>query len=411
MVICAMKGLYLTALLMAGALAASSALADALPATGNADAAATRALEQRRALQAAITDLESEYGAYSPVLPERLLSLGLALQAEGRHAEAAAVFKRGTHLARVSTGLYSTDQLPLLESEIISLQALGDYRAVDERQRYLDRVQSKAELTPEQRVRGLLQQGDWQRQAFLLSLDEEPGLRLLQMWEYYRLALREVLEHQGEASRDLLRPLYGMLQAQYLIAGYRWAEAADDFGNGFSGSSTRPLANSYLRDNFSKGQAVLKAIYDLERLHSDTDPSAPARARTLMGDWLLFHGDREGAMAEYAEVFAELADDTAAQALRAELFGEPVPLPALEGIDVHGPLAVEGDGDILLGLAVAADGKVSNLERLDDSGEANGLANRLMRALRKTPFRPRFDLASGTPVATDNLVMAYDSKR
>ena len=410
MVICAMKGLYLAALLIAGALAASSALAEVPPATGSAEAADTRALEQRRALQAAITDLESEYGAYSPVLPERLLSLGLALQAEGRHAEAAAVFKRGTHLARVSTGLYSTDQLPLLESEIISLQALGDYRAVDERQRYLERVQSKADLTPEQRVRGLLQQGDWQRQAFLLSLDEEPGLRLLQMWEYYRLALSEVLERQGEASPDLLPPLYGMLQAQYLIAGYRWAEPADDFGNGF-GNSTRPLASSYLRDNFSKGQAVLKAIYDLERLHSATDPAAPVRARTLMGDWLLFHGDREGAMTAYAEAFAELADDAAAQALRTELFGEPVPLPALEGINVHGPLAVEGDGDILLGLAVAADGKVSNLERLDDSGEANGLANRLMRALRKTPFRPRFDLASGTPVATDNLVMAYDSKR
>jgi hypothetical protein len=423
MVIDAMKGLYFAALLLAGALGANQGFANTLPAaptddTATDDAAqapiASRdmdALAQRRALQETITNLESEYGAYSPVLPERLLSLGLALQSEGRHTEAAAVFKRGTHLARVSTGLYSLDQLPLLESEIASLQALGDYRAVDDRQRYLYRVQSKAPLSSAQRVRAYVQQADWQRQAFLLNMDEEPGLRLLQMWEYYRLALTEVLDQSGDTSRDLLPPLYGMLQAQYLIAGYRWPDSGDNTGNGFTSNNLRPLGNSYLRDNFDKGRAVLQAIYDLEQLHGSADPQAGARAQTLLGDWLLWHGDSEGAMAEYAKVLAELADDAAAQALYNELFAEPVPLPALDGLDVHGPLAVEGDGDILLGFNVAADGKVSDLQRLDDSGAANGLANRLMRNLRNTPFRPRFDLASGTPVATDNLVMAYDSTR
>ena len=47
----------------------------------------------------AISRLESRDGAYSPDLPEQMLSLGLALQQQERHSEAVAIFKRGVHLA------------------------------------------------------------------------------------------------------------------------------------------------------------------------------------------------------------------------------------------------------------------------------------------------------------------------
>jgi len=387
-----MKALRLQALLFTGVLLAGPLLAE----------------EQH---DNAIALLESEYGAYSPALPERLLSLGLALQQEGRHGEAASVFKRGTHLARVSSGLYSTEQLPLLESEIRSLHALADYRTVDERQRYLYRVQERALKDPGQRAAALLQQADWQRQAYLLRLDEEPAQRLLYMWELNRLALNDILEAEGDTSIKLLQPLTGMLQAQYLIADLQWQD-----GPGFSASqsfheqTSRPGAGSYRKDNYNKGLAVLKAIYDLERIHSESDPAAPARALTLLGDWMLWHGERDEAVAVYREALGELAGSADAQPVAAELFAEPVALPAVTGLDAHAPLPSVDGGDILLEFAVTADGKVARLSRVDDSNEANGFANRLMRKLRKTPFRPRFDLETGEPVDTENLIVAYDSK-
>jgi hypothetical protein len=386
-----MKALRLQALLFTGALLAVPLVAE----------------EQH---DNAIALLESEYGAYSPALPERLLSLGLALQQEGRHGEAAAVFKRGTHLARVSSGLYSTEQLPLLESEIRSLHALADYRAVDERQRYLFRVQERALKDPGQLATALLQQADWQRQAYLLRLDEEPAQRLPHMWELNRLALNTILEAEGDTSIKLLQPLNGMLQAQYLIADLQWQD-----GPGFSSSqsfheqASRPGAGSYRKDNYNKGLAVLKAIYDLERIHSAGDPAAPARALTLLGDWMLWHGERENAMAMYREALGELADSADAQPVAAELFAAPVALPAVNGLNDHGPLPSADGGDILLAFAVTADGKVTGLSRVDDNDEADGYANRLMRQLRKTPFRPRFDLETGEPVDTENLTVAYDS--
>lgn len=359
----------------------------------------------------AIALLESEHGAYSPVLPERLLSLGLALQQEGRHGEAAAVFKRGTHVARVSSGLYSTEQLPLLESEIRSLHALADYRAVDERQRYLFRVQERALKDPGQRAAALLQQADWQRQAYLLRLDEEPTQRLLHMWELNRLALNDILAVEGDTSIKLLQPLNGMLQAQYLISDLQWQDGPGfSSGQSFNEQASRPRPGSYRKDNYNKGMAVLKAIYDLERIHSESDPSAPARALTMLGDWMLWHGERDGAVAVYREALGELAASADAQPVAEELFADPVALPAVTGLDEHGPLPSVGGGDILLEFAVTAEGKVTRLSRVDDSDEANGFANRLMRKLRKTPFRPRFDLETGEPVDTENLIVAYDSK-
>lgn len=386
-----MKALRLHALLLTGSLLAAPLFAD----------------QQQ---EDAIALLESEHGAYSPVLPERLLSLGLALQQEGRHGEAAAVFKRGTHVARVSNGLYSTEQLPLLESEIRSLHTLGDYRAVDERQRYLYRVQERALQDPKERAVALLQQADWQRQAYLLRLDEEPAQRLLQMWEFNRLALNDILEAEGDTSKKLLQPLNGMLQAQYLVSDLQWQDGpGTSSSHGFSAPASRPRVGSYRMDNYKKGVAVLKAIYELERMHGGHDPSAPARALTMLGDWMLWHGEGEEAVAVYREAIGELAGHADAQPIAAELFADPVALPAVAGLSEYGPLPTGDGGDILLEFAVTAGGKVEQLHRVDDNSEANGFANRLMRKLRKTPFRPRFNLETGEPVDTENLAVAYDS--
>jgi hypothetical protein len=69
------------------------------------------------------------------------------------------------------------------------------------------------------------------------------------------------------------------------------------------------------------------------------------------------------------------------------------------------------EGDILLEFDVGADGRVTDLLRKDDNSEVSGVAHKLMRKLRRTPFRPRFDPEVGQPVATNNMLWAYDSKQ
>ena len=92
----------------------------------------------------AIATQERLGGAYAPGMTEQLLGLGAALQELNRHEEAIDVFKRGAHIARINSGLYSGEQIALLRSEIRSHLAMGQFDVVDERQRYLYRVERRA---------------------------------------------------------------------------------------------------------------------------------------------------------------------------------------------------------------------------------------------------------------------------
>ena len=83
--------------------------------------------QQERAYRDAISGLETDHGAYGGGLSEQILSLGTTLQSQGRHEEAVSLFKRGVHLARINDGLYSSQQIPLLQGQIASHIALGQY--------------------------------------------------------------------------------------------------------------------------------------------------------------------------------------------------------------------------------------------------------------------------------------------
>jgi tetratricopeptide (TPR) repeat protein len=181
-----------------------------------------RDLEQsERSYRDAIRAIETSHGAYGADLPEQILSLGHTLQNQGRHREAVELFKRGVHLSRINDGLYSPQQLPLLQGQIASHIALGQYADADERQHYMYRVQVRSMEQGELRAQALMQQARWQYNAYHLGLGAAGFTRLMSMWDLYRLALNDIIDREGQESPLLLPPLTGMLQAQYLIADYK----------------------------------------------------------------------------------------------------------------------------------------------------------------------------------------------
>ena len=87
------------------------------------------------------------------------------------------------------------------------------------------------------------------------------------------------------------------------------------------------------------------------------------------------------------------------------IFGKPLPLPTVDGARPLPPMVSAEDGDILLEFDVTDRGRVTDLSRLDEAGEDEVGANRLMRTLRSTRFRPRFEQMN--PVITEKIVHAY----
>ena len=249
-----------------------------------------------------IDNMEASSGAFAPGLTEQLLGFGLNLQALERHAEAATVLKRGVHVSRVQSGLYAADQLPLLRAEIRSLTVLGRYDEVDERQRYLARVESEAlEGTPAS-IAALLDQGAWAEQAWELRLGEQETHpeHLARSWEYYRLAYNQSSQLFGSESMELLKPLEGMLRLQYRFATLQRANAT---GSAFDRASSRQP--SALGGVYRRGESVLLAIYGL-RLFNNVPAGEQAQDLTRLGDWSRWMGRRADARDYYERAWRRI---------------------------------------------------------------------------------------------------------
>jgi len=358
--------------------------------------------EEVQVFRDALANIERHQGAYGAGLPEQLISLGLALQSQNRHKEAVTVFKRGVHLARINSGLYSAEQIPFIQGEISSNLAIGELDEADDRQNYLLKVQRRSLASGELYIQALMQQAAWQHQAFEMGVGDKEFIfgRLLSMWDLYRLAINDIVNREGAISPRLLPPLHGMLKAQYLISAFQ-----SDFSNdGNYSTQSRYRADAYISQNYKKGDAVIRAIYNVEQ-NRDAENGLPAvETLVMLGDWMLWHGKRDSANQIYLTAIRELAELNDAQIQIKYVFGEAVALPDIDGIRPLPPAVAADQGDILLEFKVNPRGHIIDLVRLDEGDSVE--ANRLMRKLRKTTFRLHY--ASGEPVITEKIVRAYD---
>jgi tetratricopeptide (TPR) repeat protein len=359
-------------------------------------------LAYNRAIKAA----ESREGAYGASLSESILGLARILQSQGRHDEAIALYKRSLHLTRINEGLYCPQQIPLLQGEIASHKALQNYTQADERQSYLYRVQTRAIGSSDALVTAFMDQAQWQYDAYQLGLGQDAYERLIDMWELYRMAFNDVIEREGEKSPKLLPPLYGMLQAQYLISSFDIRPSTPVFTQEGEIDEGLLRFKAYYAQSYNQGNAIIEAIASIKPERSAEDTPSIAQSLVMLGDWRLWNGKTDEAWEAYRKAATELAHENGAQEKAQQLFGEPVALPAMAAINTLPPVVATGDQAITLAFDVTEYGRVRDIERLDDNAEDDKQAYHLMRQLRNTTFRPR--LEAGQPVETEKLVKSFD---
>jgi tetratricopeptide (TPR) repeat protein len=358
----------------------------------------------------AIELTESLHGAFAPELPEQLLGLGTALQQQGRHAEALPVFKRGVHLARIQHGLYSDQQLPLLKAEIESLLAMRDFSQADERQDYRWRVEEKAlQNQVDTRLESLLEHAEWHRQAYVLGVDSDPQRRLLLMWQTYRDAISLVADKEGDFSPRLIPPLQGLFVAQYLISAFRPGASGGvemSFNGGYNFNRTdQHRFNSARAGSFKQGDMALLAWLDVERIRQAENNLRLADIQVLRGDWALLHNRREDAMAAYQMALSELAELEDHEQQFMKLFGEPIPLPTINPLQSEYAPSFTPQGRARLRYDVTERGRARNVKVLEADDPESYRVTRLLRDIKSTQFRPRFE--QGEPVATNEIVKTY----
>ena len=389
-----------------------------------------------------ITDLESRFGPYATELSEQLLGLGRVYQEQNLHSQAIDIFKRAVHIVRINGGLYAPEQIPLLQREIRSLMAVGDFESADERQFYLYRVQANVYgLQSEQMSLAMLERAEWEREAYYLSVGETSFLRLLTMWELYSNVLRNIARQEGKLSEGLLRPLQGLLQTQYLISSYAPGSPAGFQSGGPDEHSAEQARFGMVRvSNYKQGQAVITAMREVYGYNEGEGSPLPAEALIKLGDWHLWHQKRESALAAYQQAWDELSALEDGERLLEEHFSQPVLLPDVPGAhqDLTEPEIVRGYANV--SYDITAKGRVKNLvlenteasgsvalAAADDEqagaveeepgdaadGETTAAASendsetpvQLMRRVKRLLYRPRFE--NREPVAVEDVRRRY----
>jgi hypothetical protein len=358
-----------------------------------------------------ITDLENRHGAYAPGLSEHLLGLGSVYQEQGLYQEAIKIFKRAVHLSRINNGLHSAEQIPILQKMISALVSSGDYEAADERQYYLYRIQRQLyQPRAPQMSEAMMERAEWERQAYYLSVGETAFSRLLTMWELYRRVLSNIAEAEGSYSLQLLQPLNGLLETQYLIARYN-GEAPGGIQFGSSNPETSAEHNRFTMvrlSNYKQGQAVIAAMREVYLFNEPEGSPLAAESLLELGDWRQYHSKREAAAVAYLQAWDELAALENGEQLLASYFDQPQMLPtaASAHANLAAPANIQGYAEV--SYAVNKNGRVVDLDVTSNEpveGRPNAEPTRLLRRIKAKKYRPRFE--NREPVTTENLVKRY----
>jgi len=188
-------------------------------------AATARSLEISREIarrETLIDDLRYSAGVYSEQLREVQEDLGAYLLEVGDFEKAAQIFTEALQIARINTGLYSEDQLPLINALIASNTKMKAWSQADDFQSLHIHIADRLYSTADGRfLHAARQYGDWRFRVMSENLldDSYQGLARTaeDLSEFYG-SLIGALESEGlERSADLLDFVFAKAETDLVL--------------------------------------------------------------------------------------------------------------------------------------------------------------------------------------------------
>lgn len=370
--------------------------------------------ESAKVLLEHVGDIEGMHGVLSEELVPSLKFLGAAYINDENYTKGIKALRRGVHLARVSEGLHTPTQIPLLEQLIAAHLKQGNFTAADEMQNYLYRVKSwkRTALDPEM-LEANLRYANWMRSAYLGDLDRERYPRLVAYTDLFDDAIKEIEAAAGEDSPLMLPYLKGRAEAAYLLSVY---PGERESGVRISASGANDVALSgevqlrFMRmeeHNFRYGRKALERARDILEKDPAQDPIELAEAWLALGDWYQWHRKYARAVQHYEQAWRVAQSSSDSDAWYQASFGEPIELPA-DVIFNPGsvPLQTLNTATVKLRFSVNRHGEAKDITVLTpETSETQVAITRGYHYLRNIRFRPR--LQEGLVVAAQDLERTY----
>jgi tetratricopeptide (TPR) repeat protein len=407
-------------------------LAEPLINLGQALEFAGEAEQARQTYLASIELVGKQFGPLNRRMVRPQAGLARLAQAQGDHEAAVAHFTQARYLLRRAEGLYSMQQIPLLEATARSLIELGKTEEADAKQRlvYELYVRKYGRDSPEL-IGPLIRLGNWnglmylamspETQASMLCMIDRrslpdystprqcvlPGQR-----DLYRMAIELIEENYGKDDPRLIEPLRALANSYYIMA-VRWVKRQDSQGSIFTTGAPASYYEAVGQEGNAR-QALERALAIL-RAQPDRDPMAEAQLLIDLGDWhLAFRRTIDDGKAYYQQAWQLIADTQGGADVANLSFSKPTQLIAREptypnfyqGQPEFGKSGEASLGFITFQFDVTADGNVLNEDILESSPEVpQGINSRALRALSKTHFRPR--IVDGLAVYTSGATLRH----
>lgn len=284
--------------------------------------------------EALVQELERNYGPYHDGLLEPLAGLGFALQQKGEYAASANAFRRAMHIQRVKSGLYTLNQLPLLDLVIDSNMAAQDWDQVDKDFQYYLWIHRRTyENNDAQLLAPIERLSHWHLAAVRLDSAEKQGEHLLKLLELSRRAIEIAETQYGATDPRLVEHLYRLALRHYYIAvavqnGDLVGEMLVDTLTPIMHRKSYEMArDEVILNSYRAGRKLLSRVVSLCRDAAGVPAEAGAVALTYFADWELLFDHRGAALSAYGEAFDSLEASGMPREQIHALFSVPVLLP------------------------------------------------------------------------------------
>ncbi len=377
-----------------------------------------RRLDSIQLYNSVVSDIELDGGAWDMNLVEELSALGDLQQQQGDHLAAIETFDRAIHVNRINSGLYTLEQIPVVEQLIQSYMALGDWEQADIYNRYLFHVQQKAFGVDDPRLIPVLDRmATWNIQAFNIGYGELLGIRLREAQIMFNAAARMVGVHFGKGDERFVSYLKNIANSAYLVS--RHPDLMMEIDRPEYRNMQQMLAQKLNEQRrvqapgFRTGERALLEIVEYY-MESGDDAYALAEAITNLADWYLIFERRRGALDNYELAWQVLQDEENSAELTQRLFGNVTPLPSFAS-SIETPSAFYQAGDESEALNydyadlmfdVTENGLVRNVKSVSEETESNqAQLSKLRIATRSSRFRPL--IVDGKPQTTRGNYFRY----
>ncbi|MEX2962620.1 energy transducer TonB [Microbulbifer sp. TYP-18] len=358
-----------------------------------------------------IEQIEAEYGAYGAGMDEELLGLGTALQRSGAHQEAIREFRRAMLINRVNGGLYSLNQVAMIERMIESQIALDQWEDANDNHQYLYWLYVRNYGENDPRMLPVIDNlSRWHLQAYVEEKGGTMSEHLISATNLYSLAVDIITNNFGANDLRLVDALRGLKVTNYYLSTYD-GEPQEPvvIKTSFSGASEpqpqlRSQLDHYRFNSFASGKKAIARIVDVYQKNPQSPPAASAKAKVELGDWYMMFNKWHSAKKTYGEAYQALWDNGASNQEIEEIFGRPTALPSLPMLDEDRRLLSESY--VTVSYDVTAFGKARNIKILHARpSDRVSIRSRVRNALKRAKFRPRFE--QGEPVDTKGIVQRF----